>query len=106
MVNRCVLCKMHEESCNHILLWCPIVFNIWTMVYNLIGINWVMGGSIKDELCVWAGLCEKKRYLLLIYLSIFWVVLKEWMLELLRVLKGRWVILKMDPCFFFYTFRS
>lgn len=38
MVNRCFLCKMDAESCNHILLWRPIVYSIW-LVYGLLGIN-------------------------------------------------------------------
>lgn len=76
-VNRRFLCKRQAESYNHILLRCPMVYNIWLVVYNLLGINWVIVGSISEELCARASLCKKKSYLLLIHLSIFWVVWNE-----------------------------
>lgn len=66
MVNQCYLCKLDEESCNHIVLWCPMVYNIWIMVYNLFRINWVIVGSVRDVLWAWEGLCKKKTYFLLI----------------------------------------
>lgn len=39
MVNRCYLCKMEAESCNHLLLWCPVVYRLWSMIYGLLGIK-------------------------------------------------------------------
>lgn len=39
MVNDCYMCKKTTKSCNHILLWCPVVYNIWTIVNGLLGIN-------------------------------------------------------------------
>lgn len=50
LVNRCYLCKMTAEPCSHILLWCRFVYNLWRLVYCLLWINWVMAGSVKDEL--------------------------------------------------------
>lgn len=51
LVNACYMCKQDEESCNHLLLWCLVVHKLWTMVYNFLGINWVVAGLVKDELC-------------------------------------------------------
>lgn len=31
------------------------------MVYELLGMNWVIAGSVKDELWAWEGLCKKKK---------------------------------------------
>lgn len=50
MVNRCFMCKMSAETCNHLLLWCPMVYSLWNMIYELLGINWVMAGSVRDEI--------------------------------------------------------
>lgn len=55
MVNRCYLCKEVVESCNH-LLWCLVTYNIWNMVYSFLGINWVIGGAVKNEFWIWDGL--------------------------------------------------
>lgn len=76
-VNRCFLCKLDAESCNHITLWWLTVYSILSMVYDLWEINWVMAGSVRDELWAWAGLYKKRTHLLLIPLSIRWVVWKE-----------------------------
>lgn len=53
IVNRCYLCKEAVESCNHILLWCPVAYSLWHLVYGLMDINWVIAGRVKDELWVW-----------------------------------------------------
>lgn len=50
MVNRCFMCKMSAETCNHLLLWCPMVYSLWNMIYELLGINWVVAGSVRDEI--------------------------------------------------------
>lgn len=72
LVNCCFLCKLDAESCNHVLLWCPMVYSIQSMLYGLLGINWVIAGPVRDELWAWACLCKEKTYFLLISLSIFW----------------------------------
>lgn len=44
----------------------------------LIGVDWVMTGSLSNELWVWEVLCIKKgRHLFLVPLTIFWVIWKE-----------------------------
>lgn len=50
VVHGCYLCKRTAETCNHILLWCPLAYEMWTIVYNLLGINWVIAGSVREEL--------------------------------------------------------
>ena len=36
------VCKSNGESVDHILLHCPIVFELWSMVFTLFGIYWAM----------------------------------------------------------------
>lgn len=43
-----LLCKSATESCNHILFWCPVAYNLWVIIYDLLGINWVITGSMRD----------------------------------------------------------
>lgn len=50
MANDCYLCEREAKSCNHILLWCPTMYKLWTMVYELLGISWVIVGSIRDKI--------------------------------------------------------
>lgn len=59
------------ESCNHIILWCPAVYDLWCMIYELLGINWVMTGTVKEEIWAWGRLSMKKEIVKLIPLTIF-----------------------------------
>lgn len=77
LVDRCFLCKCNAESCNHILLWCLFSFNLWSIVYSLFGVNWVIAGSINNELWAWEGFALNNHVTRLIPLIIFWVMWKE-----------------------------
>lgn len=39
LVNGCYCCLKAEETCNHLLLWCPIAYRLWTYLYGLLGID-------------------------------------------------------------------
>lgn len=71
------LCMKEVGSYNHILLWCLMVYDIQFMVYNLLGITWVIACTIKDELQTWSGICEKSKTIKFISLTIFWLVCKD-----------------------------
>ena len=36
------MCKSNGELVDHLLLHCPIVFELWSMVFTLFGIYWAM----------------------------------------------------------------
>ena len=38
----CYMCKSNGESVDHLLLHCPIVFKLWSMMFTLFGIYWAM----------------------------------------------------------------
>lgn len=65
------MCKKATESYNHIIFWCPVVYNIWTMVYKLLRINWVIAGIIRDELWAWDEIFTKNKFVKLISWIIF-----------------------------------
>lgn len=44
------------------------------MVYNRIGIKWVIAGSVREELWAWKGLYKKNTHSKLISLIIFWII--------------------------------
>lgn len=52
MVNGCYICKKAAESCNYIILWCPVEYSIRTIVYELLDINWVIADEVRDEIWV------------------------------------------------------
>lgn len=74
LVSGCYLCMEAVESCNHLLLWCPVTYSLWNIVHSLLGINWIIGGTVKNELWVWDEICKKLKFIKLIPSTIFWVV--------------------------------
>lgn len=85
-VNRYSSWKCDAETNNHILLWCLLTYSLWCLAYGLLGIIWVMAGTVRNELLAWEGVCKDKGLYHLIPLTIIWVVWKE---RNNRVLTGR-----------------
>lgn len=71
LVNRYYSCKRDAESCNHIFLWYPFLFQLWNLAYGLLGLNYLVAGLIKEEIGAWKGIHGEKR-LGLIPLASFW----------------------------------
>lgn len=71
MVNVCYLCKRIKETCNHVL-WCLVVYKLLDfIVYELLGINWVMAGSVRDEIWAYKGISGQRKQTDLILFTIF-----------------------------------
>ena len=51
----CCMCKSSGESTNHLLLHCPVAWELWSMVCILFGTLWVMPRSVVDLLTCWKG---------------------------------------------------
>ena len=52
LVDWCCMCKRSGESVDHLLLHCPMAWDLWSMVLGLFGVHWVMPCHVLD---VWAG---------------------------------------------------
>ena len=55
ILNWCYLCKGSGESVDHLLFHCPIVTKLWSVVFILFGIHWVMPRTVVDQLACWQG---------------------------------------------------
>ncbi|CAL5334565.1 unnamed protein product [Camellia sinensis] len=44
---RCIFCKGEVENINHVLLFCPFTWRIWSRILQWWGIQWVLPGSIS-----------------------------------------------------------
>lgn len=77
LVNRCFLCKCTTESSNHILLRCPYTYHLWSLVYSLSGVHWVMADSVINDLLAWESFTSNNQTSCLIPLIIFQVIWKE-----------------------------
>lgn len=52
----------------------PFAIRYGTLVYSLLGIYWVMAGSMREEIWAWKGICCVKKHFSLIHIATFWVV--------------------------------
>ena len=48
VIDWCYMCKKSGESVNHLLLHCPIAYELWSMVWALFGLQWVMPHGVSD----------------------------------------------------------
>ena len=46
---------------DHLLLHYPVAYDLWTMVWNLFGLCWVMPQRVLDLLAAWQGTFGKHR---------------------------------------------
>ena len=51
----CLFCEEEEESLNHVLMYCPKVWRVWSDILNWWGIKWAIPGSIQSLLLWWQG---------------------------------------------------
>ena len=55
VVDWCYMCKKSRESVNHLLLHYPIAYELWSMVWALFGLQWVMPLGVFDLFSSWQG---------------------------------------------------
>lgn len=74
LANGCFICRKAEETCCHLLLRCPVVYELWCIIYSLLGIHWVSTGSVLAEVRAWRGIHSTKNIVKIIPLAIFWII--------------------------------
>ena len=53
VLDQCCMCKRDGESMDHLLLHCPIAYELWTMVFCLFGIEWIMPKRVINMFAAW-----------------------------------------------------
>ena len=61
MPNRCYLRKVEEETSDHLILFCKKASMLWSLVFSLFDVQWVLHSSIKRNLKGWHGAFVTKR---------------------------------------------
>ena len=57
----CYMCKRWGESVDHLLLHCPIAWELWSLVLCLFGIQWVMPHNVLELFEAWQGKFARHR---------------------------------------------
>ncbi len=57
----CCMCKESGESISYLLLHCSAAKEIWSFIFSIFGIQWVMPGGVLDLLACWQACCSNTR---------------------------------------------
>ena len=97
------MCKRCGESVDHLLLHCSISYEMWSMIFCLFGICWVMPERVVDLLDCWT--CNFRRHRNIVIWRfvphyLMWCILREWNS---RNFEGRERSIIEFKSFFFFT---
>lgn len=59
----CVFCEAEVETTDHVLLLCPLIWNVWSVLVNWWEVKWVTPGSVEVLLNWWFGMKWEKKEL-------------------------------------------
>jgi exonuclease III len=51
----CCMCKQSGESVDHLFLHCTVATDLWSMVFGMFGVQWVMPHTVLDLFHGWLG---------------------------------------------------
>jgi hypothetical protein len=61
IVEWCCMCKSCGESPNHLVLHCVVAQSLWSLVFCLFAVDWVMPEWVVELLASWMGAFHNSR---------------------------------------------
>jgi hypothetical protein len=80
VVGWCCMCKRNGESVDHLLLHCDVARELWSAIFSLFGVTWVMPETVLDMLVCWRGQMGNRSVLpvwRIAPLCVLWIVWRE-----------------------------
>jgi hypothetical protein len=80
VVDWCNMCKRSGESIDHLLLHCDVTRALWSVLFSLFDVKWVMNGRVIGLLACWKGQRGNKMVLevwRMAPLSLMWTIWRE-----------------------------
>jgi hypothetical protein len=56
VIEWCCMCKKNGESMNHLLLYCAVACELWSYIFTLFGIEWVIPRTVLELFTSWGTL--------------------------------------------------
>jgi hypothetical protein len=53
VMNWCCMCKKSGESITHLFLHCPVASELWSLIFSIFGVQWVMPSGVMALLACW-----------------------------------------------------
>ena len=51
----CCMCKMSGESIDNLFLHCEVARDLWSAIFTLFAVQWVMPSRVRQLLYCWRG---------------------------------------------------
>jgi hypothetical protein len=67
MVEWCCMCKRSRESTDHLLLHCEVARDLWSGIFTLSKVQWVMPKRVIELLHCWRGQVGSSRSILVVW---------------------------------------
>jgi hypothetical protein len=80
VIEWCCMCKKNRESMDHLLLHCEVARDLWSCIFILFGIEWVMPRMVLELLTSWGasvGYGRAKEAWRLAPLCLLWCIWQE-----------------------------
>ena len=61
LVSWCCMCKKDGETIDHLFLHCSLAYDLWSFVFSLFGVHWVMPRKVLDLLSCWQGSFRREQ---------------------------------------------
>jgi hypothetical protein len=77
VIEWCCMCKKSRESIEHLLLHCEVARNLWSYIFTLFGVEWVMPQMVLELLTSWVvsfGYGPAKEVWQLVHLCLMWCI--------------------------------
>jgi len=55
VIEWCCMCKKKGKSIDHLLLHCDAARELWSFMFSLFGVEWVMPQTVLDLLTTWGA---------------------------------------------------
>ena len=85
------MCKRSGESVAHLLLHCPIASELWSFIFSIFGVQWVMPSEIMDLMACWCNGLGRSRNIEIWRAAphcVFWCIWGREIVDVLRVRRG------------------
>ena len=80
LVNRCSFYGENEKTVKHILIGCSKARDLWSFLFALFSIVWVLPCTVREMLIGWQGSLVRKKHKkiwMAAPLCLFWIVWRE-----------------------------
>ena len=53
MVSWCCMCCCSGETINNLLIHCSLASELWSLIFMMFGVYWVLPEKVPDLVCEW-----------------------------------------------------